>query len=325
MKKLILSVVTFLSLIACHSEEPINVFNLFADRDRDLPSLVSMKSSDTRTVTLLFSEEVRVRKASCDGETPSVTMTMPDTVKLDFSSPLPVGSVKELYIVVSDKTGNTSSFLLSVSGRNDRIPVLKITEFSTKGTETQPDRIELQAYSTGSTEGVYIADGSKGNENHGFILPQIEMKRGDYLVIWWDRSPDRQSYTNKSGRTVYNIEAGAKKGLATNNGALVIYDTKSGDGEVLDCVIYTDGESTTYSGFGSASVEKTYNALSASFDWLGPAFNSKTTTSTRTVNRFNGSDDTNRADDFYVCTTRGISFGESNTEAVYVPSASQKE
>ncbi len=318
MKKILLSVVTFLSLIACQSEEPLNIFNLFSDRDRELPYLVTMKSSDTDTVTLLFSEEVRVKKALCEENNPTYTMTMPDTVKLSFPSPLPVGDAKELYIVVSDRAGNTTSMILSVSGKNDRIPVLKITEFSSKGTDTQPDRIEIQAYSAGSTEGVYIADGSKGNESHGFILPHLELRRGDYLVIWWDTVPDKTTYTNKSSRTVYNIAAGASKGLATNNGAIVMYDTKSGDGEVLDCVIYTDGQSTTYSGFGSSAAEKTYNTLTASFDWIGEAFNSKLATSTRTVNRYNGSDDTNRAEDFYICTTRGISFGESNTEAVYI-------
>lgn len=319
MKKLLLSVVTFLSLIACQSEEPLNIFNLFSSRDRTLPYLVTMKCTDLHTVTLLFSEEVRVRKAISEDEAPSVTMTMPDLVKLTFTSSLPVGSARELYLVVSDLAGNTTSLILDISGKNTRIPVLKITEFSSKGTDTQPDRIEIQAYSDGSTEGVYFADGTKGNENHGFILPHLELNRGDYIVIWWNTTPDKPSYTNRSGRTVYNVAACASKGLGTNNGALVLYDTKAGDGEVIDAVVYTDGESTTYSGFGSSSVEKSYKTLTASFDWLGSAVNSKMTTSTRTVNRFNGSDDTNRAEDFYVCATRGISFGESNTEVIYTP------
>ena len=162
-------------------------------------------------------------------------------------------------------------------------------------------------------------DGTKGYENHSYILPSIDVKVGDYIVIFWDAEGEDDITVNEDSSRVINLYAHSSETLASNNGVFVLYDTASGDGEILDAFVYTNGETTSYSGFGSRQVEASYNQLRNEFAWLSDAFNSKEATSTRSVCRRLGSHDTNTKTDFYICTTRGETFGYPNTSGEYVP------
>ena len=319
MKYFIYFLLILLSLIGCQSQELGDIFNMLSANDKTLPCLLSLNVESTNSASVQFDEDIVVVKATLDGEKLQYKKLSSSKLQLTFPKPLSVSEAKELYLIVEDLHGNSSSFIFTISGRNDRIPNIKITEFSSKGTPTQPDRIELLAYTEGNTEGIYCANGTKGNETFGFTLPSIDVKRGDYIVIYWSSKPEKESFTNNTGNTTYQIEAKSDVKLATNNGCFVLYDTISGNGEILDALVYSDNEATTYSGFGNAKVEKSYKELVADFEWIDEPVYSKHTTSTRTINRFNGTDDTNRNIDFYICDTKCLTFGNSNNEKKYIP------
>ena len=319
MKYLTVFLLILLSLIGCQSQELIEVFNMISAEDKTLPKLISLKVEDQVSASAEFNENVKLNKVYLDSNPISWEYITPSKVKIKFNQKLKISQKYELYFIAQDLKGNTSSFLFTISGTNPNIPILKITELSSKGTDTQPERIELFAHSSGNTEGIYCANGTKGNESYGFTLPSIDVKRGDYIVIYWNSEPEKESFINKTGNTAYLVKADSPTKLATNNGCFVIYDSISGNGTILDALVYYDGEATTYSNLGSASVEKSYNELKNEFEWFDEPVLAKFTTSTRTINRIYGSDDTNRATDFYICDTKGISFGNSNTETLYKP------
>lgn len=319
MKYLAVFLLILLSLIGCQSQELTEVFNMISAEDKTLPKLISLKIDDQESCSAEFNENIKINKAYLDSNPIFWEYITPSKVKLKFNQKLKVSQKYELYFIAQDLKGNTSSFLFTISGTNPNIPILKITELSSKGTDTQPERIELFAHSSGNTEGIYCANGTKGNENYGFTLPSIDIKRGDYIVIYWNSEIEKESFINKTGNTAYLVKANSPTKLASNNGCFVVYDSVSGNGNILDALVYYDGEATTYSNLGSESVEKSYKELKNDYEWFGEPVLAKYSTSTRTINRINGSDDTNCATDFYICDTKGISFGNSNTENVYKP------
>ena len=308
------------ALVVSCSQPPIaNMVDSMLSQDRQLPQLVRMEMLDMHSTRLTFSEAVSVRDATIDGQKAACRIEPPSAVVVTSPSALDVSSPSDLFIRVADTSSNSSAFHIPLYGLNDRIPSLVINEFSSKGTATQPDRIELEIRSDGNLEGICVMDGPKGNERHSLTLPDMDVERGDYVVIWWDSRPEVEVVENGDGSTTYNIPAHSDEGLATNNGVFVVYRTPSEDEDVIDALVYTNGESTSYSGFGSARVEASYDDLSESFDWMGPAFNSKHATSTRTVSRRNNRQDTDSASDFYITVTRGQTFGGMNSSAEYMP------
>lgn len=317
MRILILLLISML-LTSCPHDMLPSLVDVFQDKDRELPRLSEYEVLDRTRIRVMFSEPATITSAEIDSFKAEVTME--DMFSYIVGSPftLSLSEESELFLIARDEDGNTASFILPVAGRNSRIPRLLLNEFSSRGSDSQPERIELMVMEDGNTEGIYAADGTKGNEAFGFTLPSLEVDRGDIIVIYWTIKPKVESYINKSGTLTYNIYASSPSGLPDNNGAFVIYDSKTGKADVLDALLYSDFNASTYSGFGSARVEASAEELIADFNWFGSAFNCKYCTTTRSINRNLSGQDTDRAEDFFICETRGQSFGEYNRASEYV-------
>ncbi|MCR5731980.1 MAG: hypothetical protein K6G51_03455 [Sphaerochaetaceae bacterium] len=317
MKYLIL-VLSLLFLFSCSEPEIKEAVDSMLNTDRQLAYITSSKALSDTLYELTFSEDVTVRSAKCYEKKFSYTTLTSSKIDIMFEERLSLTKETEFFLSVEDRNGNISSFILLFTGKNCNIPTLLINEISPNGTDTQPDRIEIIALSSGNTEGVYVADGTKGNEQHGFILPSIDMERGDMIVLYWNSYIKETSYKNKSNKRTYNLMAHSATGLAGTNGVFVIYDMKAGDGEMLDALIYSDFQSTAYSGYGTARVEASANEIINNIQWIGSAVDSSKSTSTRTIARWIGAKDTNSSQDFYITTTRGQTFGEANLSKEYV-------
>lgn len=307
-------------LLSCRTETLADLVDVYTS-DKSLIQLSSYRSLDMYQVRVTFSKAPDFIKATLDGEMMKVKKETSFTYILTSPSLLSLSGDNELYIIAEDEDGNTSAFLLEVGGVNADIPELVINEFSARGSDTQPERIELEMRSDGNLEGVYLADGIGGNENWGFSLPDLDVKIGDYIVIHWNKQPSEKSYSNTSGTTTYNLYADSPTGLGDNNGVFVVKETKGGDSLVLDALVYSDFNATTYSGFGNAKVENSVQILKSSYDWFGEAVDCDKCTTTRTLNRWNGHGDTDTAADFFICDTKCQSFGSMNTSRQYTESA----
>ena len=132
-------------------------------------------------IRISFSEEISVNEVRLNGSVPSWHMEDPSTVLITCHEKLSVSEACDLFIRVSDKAYNSTAVRMKLCGRNEEIPELYINEFSSRGTETQPDRIELEVHTKGNTEGLCVMDGTKGYENYSYILPSIDVKVGDYI------------------------------------------------------------------------------------------------------------------------------------------------
>ena len=284
-------------LVSCQNPDLARIVNSMLTQDRTLPQLRSTFTQDMKTVVLTFSEEITVEDATIDGQKADWSQSQPASVTIHCKD----------------------AFIINLFGRNTRLPDVVINEFSSKGTATQPDRIELEIRSDGNIEGLTLADGTEGNETHLYIMPDIDVMRGDYIVVYWDLEGQTETETLPSGSRIIHVYAGSDEGLSTNNGCFVMKANANSTDEILDCLVYSSGESTSHGGFGSSRIEASYKDLTGSYDWIGEPVNSHYTTSTRTINRRLGKDDTNTKDDFYICQTRGQTFGYMNSSKEYIP------
>ena len=303
MKSLIILIVTMLAL-SCSQPEIGNIVNSALTGDRTVPALIASQTQDLNTIRLTFSESITVSEVRIAGAEASWQRPDSRSVQITSSVPFSTSEARSLFIRVSDMAFNSSAFLLSVYGKNNEIPRLLINEFSSRGTRTQPDRIELEIRSDGNLSGLCAMDGTKGNENSSFILPDLDVKRGDYVIIYWTDTPQETVSRNSDGSAVYHLGAGSSTGLGSNNGVFVLYQSAGLDDDIIDALVY--------------SVEASVMELAASGQWTGPAADCDDATSTRTLSRWNGNADSNSCSDFYITVTRGQTFGSTNSSLPYV-------
>ena len=189
-------------LISCQAPDLARIVNSMLTQDRVLPQLRSTFTQDMQTVMLTFSEEITVEDVTIDGKKAGWSQSQPSAVTIHCDEKLPLTSAAKLFIRVRDNSYNSSAFIINLFGRNTRLPDVVINEFSSKGTATQPDRIELEVRSDGNIEGLTLQDGTDGNESHVFIMPDIEVMRGDYIVVYWAMEGQIETETLPSGSRI---------------------------------------------------------------------------------------------------------------------------
>ena len=221
-------------LVSCQNPDLARIVNSMLTQDRILPQLRSTFTRDMQTVTLTFSEEITVEDVTIDGKKADWSQSQPSAVTIHCEEKLPLTSAARLFIRVRDNSYNSSAFIISLFGRDTWLPDIVINEFSSKGTATQPDRIELEVRSDGNVEGLTLADGTDGNESHLFIMPDIEVMRGDYIVVYWDLEGQTETEILSSGSRIIHVYAGADEGLSTNNGCFVMKANANSTDEILD-------------------------------------------------------------------------------------------
>ena len=215
MKKIILIFLTAILLTSCPSEE-FRLEELLA-LDRMSPVLLSFSFRENRTVTLRFDKNVVITDAKIDGvniegitdESENVVMTLP--------SPLSFLEIKTLLFTAEDSNGNTSRYAYFLTGENLNQAKVLITELSANGSETSPDRIELSVIKNGTTGGLYISSGVIEYGKDGYAMPEISVKSGDIIVIYWDREPESMEPVYSGSSTGYIVYAGSDPTLSCTN------------------------------------------------------------------------------------------------------------
>ncbi len=316
MKKSFLACYFFLILLlnSCAQSNTENkLCNFFSYGDYTPPVLLQVYMKDEKTAVFVFDEDVvpleNSFSVSCEL---SQSGNKVFAVLRQFLKP---GNEQVISGSVSDKSGNTTRIKVNLCGYNSHPAVLLINEFTTKGTERQPDRTELAVLADGSTAGMVLYDGVPSDYRQSVKLPDLNVKKGDYIVVRWNES----SVNTVSQDNVYDINAGGT-GLSDNNGILVLALTSLLSSEVCDCVVYSSMSSNQYDGFGTKAVyHRVQTALENSW-WKGDAVLSSNSTSTRSMNRKTEETDTDGSDDWYVCTTGGSSFGSRNSSEQFQPS-----
>ena len=285
------------------SATPEAFVNMFSLKDSRAPVLVSVQTVDEKTAVLVFDEDVFALEGSFDG---MEAYTAGNVLYVDSGRRIDPGTSMQISGSVRDVCGNSVTFRVVVWGENPCPAVLRINEFTTKGSKTQPDRTELKVVRAGNTAGLVLYDGIPGDYRSMIVLPAYEVSAGSFITVWWcDSLPAGVGV--RDGNSL-NFAAGG--GLSENNGIMCLSTSPAQGAAVTDCVVWSSGESSQYGGYGTKEVQERVNVALENMWWSGDPVLSLRSTSTRSMAL-----DANGV--WYTTVQGGLSFGEENMSEAF--------
>ncbi len=296
--------------IACaQPDEEMALINVFLDKDNKSPVLLSVNSIASSIVRLDFDEPVKVYGKSFS---PFIARADGKSVYVTLNSSLKGGTKSQLSGRVQDYYGNTTGLEISVWGYNPNLPKMVINEFTTKGNEDNPDRVELLAISSGNLAGMALYSGIPDDYDSMYVFGDIAVSKGDFVVVAFI-DEDYEQDVSKAG--FFSV---SDKLLPNDNGVLVLASSPSPGAEILDVAIYSkyrDGEEY----FGTNATKERVKWARANGTWIGPAIDSTNSTAKRSMARILGLDDTDTLSDWYIATypRKEDGFGKINDAQAY--------
>lgn len=310
----------------------------FIEPDLMPPLLRAVEVPDRRSIAVSFSEPAVLEGGSLviDPHLDVQEVAYDGARMLLSVADQSAGAEYRLKAVVTDERGNGLGMAARFYGHNGDVPRLVITELTTRGSRTRPDRIELVALSAGDLGGVTLYDGTPGNYRNRLVFPSIAVEPGDFIVVHCvsagepaevnETASKAESSHPQASAEAYDLWLPDGTGLSGNNGVVSLYAQP--DGDLLDGVIYSDRTSDSderYRGFGTRRMLERVDELVAAGGWqvaAAPArpedaVDSNDTTSTRSMARASDHADTDSRADWHVVPTRGATFGGPNTDEVF--------
>ena len=307
--KILFTLLTACIVLSSCPERGGRIYDSFHGRDRTPPKVTDYALVSSDSFRLVYDESVALTEILLNGESFG-RVTEGTVFMITFPRPLERGESAVLSVTATDLAGNTSRASFPLTGPNEDIPPTLINEISVKGTGASPDRIELLFIEDGNTAGMTIKDGSGDSFSHSWTLPEIEVRGGDLMLIYWDTETEDPEVTGRDGYTLYTFSAESPSTLSGTNGAVVLYSAPGG--KILDGIIYTTGTSELCNGYGNTKTEEAAWMLLSEGEWKGEPLSSVEVTSSRVLARYPGGVDSNSADDFFITAARESTFGEYN-------------
>jgi len=331
--------IPFLFIKLLFSCGPIPDIREIQEIDLKPPVLNSIMSSDYNKVELNLDEEAYIPENSISiyPELEIIRIETYENNIVVFTETHIPGNKYTLNTVIIDENDNSAQILAVFYGYNPEIPVVKLNEFTTRGSSSHPDMVELKVFTDGNMGGIVIYHGTPDNYKDLLVFPSFSVKSGDFLIIHFKPQNITEEINETEEKDIsggldasvnaydFWIEDGS--GLSGNNGAISIYERPGGP--VVDGVLYSNRTSDSdemYLGFGTRIAMEQALELSRDNGWISyneticpeDAVSSDGSTSTRSICRNKNADsDTNS--DWYIVPTRGYSFGSENLEEVYIP------
>lgn len=316
----------------------VSAAHSFIEPDLMPPLLRAVEVPDRTTIAVSFSEPAVMESGSLAIDPPlDLQGVSYDGARMLLAvADQTAGAEYRLKAVVTDERGNGLGMAARFYGHNGDVPGLIITEMTTRGSRTRPDRIELVALAAGDLGGVTLYDGTPGNFRNRLVFPAMAVEPGDFIVVHCVSAGEPAEVNETAAKTESNHpQASAEafdlwmpegKGLSGNNGVVSLYARP--DGDLLDGVIYSDRTSESderYRGFGTRRMLERVDELVAAGGWQAAgerarpedAVDSNDSTSTRSMARSSDHTDTDSRADWHVVPTRGATFGGRNTDEVF--------
>lgn len=318
MAKIVLMVLSSFLLAACPAET-FDLHNLTVT-DRKAPVMEGFRLYANRIASVDFDEPVVLVEALLGDERLKCGRNLSRLQNIDLERVLEAGSEERLSFTVENGQGNTARFSIPVAGINLNQAHALITELSTKGTKSSPDRIELHITKDGSTAGLCVADAIIGQEDHRFHLPDLDVKKNDIIVISWDHETPGGERVEKDGLfRIYHMDAGSGRTLQGNNGGVILYSHINGQGKIMDALPYNSPDAVMSDGFGNEKSRLSVQHLIGNGQWEGGTVDSDEVTTSRVIARYWPYQDSNTKDDFYITAARNSTFGRRNTNVIHNP------
>ncbi|MDX9802147.1 MAG: hypothetical protein RBT69_12515, partial [Spirochaetia bacterium] len=341
-------VILFLTLLLV-SCAPVEIINPDLPDNMLPPKITGFSNTESRRMEFCFSKEI----ASPESGEDFVIMPAPGniTAEADGTSVIIFFSEDQIpgfeYFIkgrVKDKRGNTLSFSTKFYGFNPRIPEMVINEFTTNGSASHPDMVEIFVKTKGDMAGAMFYSGCGCEHDQEFVFPAFEVNEGEYIIIHTkpQNIPAEIDETGEAGTSNGPDSSGGLdssenardfwirggSGLSGNNGALTLY--ASSGGRLIDAVIYSNRTSLSdekYRGFGSSAMVHKADCISDAGGWVyngemitpEDCVNPENSTATRSICRNSASEDTDAKDDWHIVPTSSFTFGRVNSDEVYPP------
>jgi hypothetical protein len=339
MKKISLFLFCYIFFLIC-SCGPVSDLGMGKEIDICPPQFLCIKSVSVTEIEVVFNEN-----ACLEAETLTISphLDIGDILSEDCSviintETMTAGEKYTLTATASDEQSNSLSFAAIFFGFNPYKPHILINEFTTQGSKTHPDIVELKVLSDGNMAGLTFYQGVHTNWTDRFVFPACEVQKGDFILLHFkpEKIPEEKDETankTESGgldASAYAFDFWVKegKGLSGNNGVLTLSDQPHG--EIIDGVFYSNRTSDSdelYQGFGSTrNKERAYSLYNAGA-WTGSSpylcpedgINPDASSATRSLCRDSTAEDTDSRHDWHIVPTRKASFGEENCDEVYSP------
>ena len=327
---------SWLCLSACG---PVFDQRPFPFLDLTPPVLLELRTLDKRSIEIVFSEPVFFHPESLIVQppltTPAVRSSGPQIViGTDHQVS---GREYTLEGTVEDEKRNSLSFIALFYGHNAEVPEVLINEFTTRGSSTHPDIVELKVLSGGDMGGLILLQGTPNNWTDRLVFPSFSVDSDDFIVVHFKPQGILEEINETTEKDLsggldasdeafdYWVEGGT--GLSGNNGVITLLERPGGC--LLDGVLYSNRTSQSdekYLGFGTRTAMERALELAAMNGWTcgedrvrpEDAVNPEGSTATRSLCRKRGNDSNSR-NDWYIVPTRHASFGKENSEEVYNP------
>ena len=304
------ALLTLALAIACaQPEEELKLINVFLDKDNKPPVLLAVNSVASSIIRLDFDEQIKVYGKSFS---PYTARADGKSVYVTLNSSLEGGTQTQLTGRVQDYYGNTTGLAVNVWGFNPNLPKMVINEFTTKGNDDNPDRVELLALTSGNLAGMALYNGIPDDYDAMYVFQDIDISAGDFVVVAFvDEEYEKDT-------TKANYFCVSEKLLPNDNGILVLASSPSPGAEILDVVIYSKyKEDQEY--FGTNALKQRVQWALTNGTWKGSAINSTKSTAKRSMARILNSEDTDSLADWYIATyaKKEDGFGKANTAEPY--------
>ena len=335
--------VVFLALIAPVACTPLPQFPFAANADLAPPRIVKLGFRGPAQLSVGFDEQCQLVAGSLlRGETlreteVDVAYTSVHELLFSFSPSPDPSSEHSIEAQVADPAGNNLRFVTRFYGLNELLPAMIINEFTTQGSGTHPDLVEIRALTDGNLAGSCIYEGVPGDWDQRLVFPNVGVSAGDFIVVHFKplglpEEEDELIRPDESGGYDASPEAWdfwvpQGTGLSGNNGVLTLCENPIGG--IIDGVLYSNRTSDSddrYRGFGSTTVMERADYLVAEGAWSAnglvrpeDAVDPEDSTATRSIARGSDGSDTNHRDDWHITPTRGLTPGSENSDGVYVP------
>ena len=299
--------VFLLLILFCSCREgtvtPESVVNMLTLKDSSPPVLLSVQTEDERTACLQFNEDIFALENSFSG---METVSKGNALYVDFGKEVDAGCKVEICGTVRDNCGNTATFKVQMWGFNPVPAKLRINEFTSRGSKTQPDRTELKVIKPGNIAGMVLYDGIPGDFRSMYIFPSYSVEAGSFITVWWcDELP-----TGVKTQETNNLNFAAGGGLSENNGIMCLSVSPAQGAAVSDCVIWSSGESSQFGGYGTKEVQDRVLYALEKMWWTGDPIFCGWSTSTRSMAL-------NSSGFWYTTVQGGLTFGKVNTSEAF--------
>ncbi|MDR3337466.1 MAG: hypothetical protein LBT16_09700 [Treponema sp.] len=302
----------------------------------ETPVFLSCKAVSSRAIAFRFSLPVTV--ASLLFDPPSAVNSIEEgaLVTVTLAEPLVGGEQVIADLLVEDEAGNTLNVLVPFRSRNEDMPSLLITEIRTEYSKPKVEFVEFKALDAGNLGGLRMYLAETGPDAPFYEFPPAMVAQGEYIVVHLRNldglgvdelggnlaaSPyTKDNEAQTEARDFWFPEA--KKHLTKKAGTVYFLDQ---DDQVLDALIWSENPDAWW---GDEKLARMAEFLSGKNAWTasgggipGPAeaVSSGYTTTTRTICRREGAEDTNSAGDWYTTAASCATPGKINNTKVYEP------